>query len=212
MAELMQQLANSLSKLSLEVELIQEIYEIGFSKSYESGQVILDQTSMDGYIPFVMEGLLKVYRKESDDREVLLYYLEQGETCAMSITCCLEKRNASIKVIAEENSKIWFVPNELLNSWITKYPSFRAFVFRSYQTRFDELLDTIDSMVFFNMEERLFKYLLDTKQATGNFEIQKTHKEIANELGTSRVVVSRLLKKLEQEEKIKQYRNRIDIL
>ncbi len=104
------------------------------------------------------------------------------------------------------------MPVSNLDNWITKYPSFRRFVFNSYQTRFDELLHTIDSMVFMNLDERLYNYLLDKKIASGSFEIKKTHQQIANELNTSRVVVSRLLKKLEKEDKIEQRRNYIEIL
>ncbi|WP_425391500.1 Crp/Fnr family transcriptional regulator [Ekhidna sp.] len=201
-----------LANYAFEEKLIQEISDSGYSKSYKKGEVVIDSSNINGYVPLVIKGLLKVYRKESDDREVLLYYLEKGETCAMSITCCVEQKKASIKVIAEEDSTIWFIPSTSMDIWLSKYPSFRRFVFRSYQTRFDELMYTIDSMVFFNLEDRLYKYLLDTKQATGSFEIAKTHQQIANELGTSRVVISRLLKKLEQEDKITQTRNRIEIL
>lgn len=205
-------LADILKAHDFEPSLIEEIAESGNLKVVSQGEVIIDSANKPNSIPFVLEGLLKVYRQEEGGKEVLLYYLEKGETCAMSITCCLEKKHSSVKVIAEEDAKVWQVPNALLDRWITKYPSFRRFVFTSYQMRFDELMHTIDSMVFTNMEERLYKYLLDTKQAKGSYEIVKTHQEIANELGTSRVVISRLLKKLEQNEQIQQFRNRIEIL
>jgi CRP/FNR family transcriptional regulator len=115
-------------------------------------------------------------------------------------------------VIAEKDSILLMVPMTYMDSWIVKYRSFRTFVFGAYQTRFDELLNTIDSVVFTKMDERLYKYLLDAKQATGSFEIHKTHEQIAQELSTSRVVVSRLLKQLEKEEKIEQHRNLIEVL
>ncbi len=151
-------------------------------------------------------------RQDPDGNEVFLYFLEGGETCAMSITCCIEGRRSAFRVVAEEDSILWMIPMSDLDRWIVKYPSFRKFVFGSYQQRFDELLNTIDSVVFTKMDERLYRYLLDAKQATGSFEIHKTHEQIARELNTSRVVVSRLLKQLEKEEKIEQYRNRIEIL
>ncbi|MEJ2005955.1 MAG: helix-turn-helix domain-containing protein, partial [Cyclobacteriaceae bacterium] len=97
-------------------------------------------------------------------------------------------------------------------TWISKYPSFRRFVFAAYQARFDELLHAIDSVAFMKMDERLYKYLLDKKQASGSYVINKTHQQVARELNTSRVVVSRLLKKLELEGKIEQHRNRIEVL
>ena len=151
-------------------------------------------------------------RQDANGQEVFLYYLEGGETCAMSITCCLEGKISAFKVVAEEDSLLWMIPMSYIDPWISKYQSFKKYVFQAYQTRFDELLNAIDSVVFHHMDERLYKYLLDTQQATGSFEIHKTHQQIANELNTSRVVISRLLKKLEKEGRIEQYRNRIDIL
>lgn len=201
-----------LDSLGFEPALVAEIKAVGYKKKVRKGDSVIDASQAEKNIPFVLEGILKVYRKEPSGKEVLLYYLEKGETCAMSITCCLENKQSPIKVIAEEDSIIWMVPNTFLNQWITKYPSFRSFVFSSYQSRFDELMETIDSLVFTNLEDRVIKYLLDTKQATQSYEIRKTHKEIADELGTSRVVISRVLKKLEQDGKIEQLRNKIEIL
>ncbi len=195
-----------------EPELISEIQQIGYQKRVKSGSYVMDPDNDEKVIPFVLEGLLKVYRYRPDGSSVLLYYLEKGETCSMSITCCIERKRSSVQVIAEDDSSIWMIPNSNLDNWLVKYPSFRRFIFSSYQLRYDELIDTIDSLVFTNMEDRLFKYLLDTKQATESFEIHKTHQQIADELNTSRVVVSRLLKKLELEEKISLKRNSIEIL
>lgn len=199
-------------KHGFEPELVQELETIGNLRKVKSGDYIIDSSKQEKVIPFVLEGLLKVYKHRPDGSKVLLYYLEKGETCSQSIACCLEKRSDNIQVIAEEDSRIWMIPNNNLDKWVVKYPSFRRFVFNSYQHRFDELMDTIDSLVFTNMEDRLYKYLLDTKQAIASFEIHKTHQQIADELSTSRVVISRLLKKLEHEEKIIQHRNRIEIL
>ena len=197
---------------SFDEELINEIQQVGYLKNVPSGAYIIDFANGDMDIPFVVEGLLKVYRKKPDGSRVLLYYLEKGETCSMSISCCLEKKPTAIEVVAEEDSQIWMIPNANLDRWLVKFNSFRKFIFNSYQFRFDELMETIDSFVFRNMEARLLKYLLDTKQAKASFEINKTHQQIANELNTSRVVISRLLKKLEVEGKIAQHRNRIEIL
>lgn len=201
-----------LSKHGFEPELLRELETIGSLRKVQSGDYVVDSSRNEKVIPFVLQGLLKVYKYRSDGSKVLLYYLEKGETCSQSIACCLEKRSEKIQVIAEEDSQIWMLPNTNLDQWVVKYPSFRRFVFSSYQHRFDELMDTIDSLVFTNMEDRLYKYLLDTKQAMAALEIHKTHQQIADELSTSRVVISRLLKKLEHEEKIAQHRNRIEIL
>ncbi|MEQ6166963.1 MULTISPECIES: Crp/Fnr family transcriptional regulator [unclassified Ekhidna] len=201
-----------LSKAGLEPKLIDEIVTIGRLKKAKAGHVLMGPDSTGNEIPIVLSGLLKVMRQDSNGEEIFLYYLEGGETCAMSITCCIEGEKAGYKVIAEEDSTIWMIPMTYLDSWVTKYPSFRRFVFGSYQLRFEELLKTIDSIAFHKMDERVYKYLLDTKQATGSFEVHKTHEQIANELNTSRVVVSRLLKQLEKDGRIEQYRNRIEIL
>ena len=201
-----------LKKLELEDKLLKELEIIGRIKRVRAGNTILNQESNNIEIPFVLMGLLKVYRLDRNGNEVLLYYLSEGETCAMSISCCLEGKKKDIQVIAEKDSQVLMVPNGYLDNWINKYPNFKRFIFASYQKRFDELLDNIDSLVFTNLEDRLWKYLLDTKQATGSYEILKTHGEIAKDLGTSRVVISRLLKKLELEERIQQHRNKIEIL
>lgn len=201
-----------LQNKSLEPKLTEEIMATGRLKKTKTGHAIVTPDSPGDEMPIVISGLLKVMRQDPDGEEVFLYYLEGGETCAMSITCCLEGRKASFKVVAEEDSTLWMIPMGLIDTWITKYQSFRKFVFSSYQTRFDELLMTIDSLTFHKMDERLYRYLLDTKQATGTFVINKTHQQIANALNTSRVVVSRLLKQLEKEQKIEQKRNKIEIL
>ncbi|SMG29665.1 CRP/FNR family transcriptional regulator, anaerobic regulatory protein [Marivirga sericea] len=201
-----------LEKSPFEPELKDEILKYGRLKKAKAGQTVITPDDEAQEMPLVMSGLLRVMRSDENGNEVFLYYLEGGETCAMSITCCLEGKRSSFHVVAEDDSELWMMPVSNLDNWITKYRSFRRFVFNSYQTRFDELLHTIDSMVFMNLDERLYNYLLDKKIASGSFEIKKTHQQIANELNTSRVVISRLLKKLEKEDKIEQRRNYIEIL
>ena len=199
-------------KIGLEPGLISEIHSLGRLKKSSKGKPVITPDNKTEEIPFVLSGLLSVMRVNPDGQEVFLYYLEPSETCAMSITCCIEGTQGNFSVYAEEDSQLWMVPMSHMDSWIVKYSSFRRFVFNAYQLRFEELLHGIDSLVFNHLDERLFKYLLDTKQATGSFKINKTHEEIAKSLGTSRVVISRLLKKLEKAEKIEQHRNCIEIL
>ena len=199
-------------KAGFEEAFVDEILSLGRLKKVGEGQVLVSPEEPGTEIPFVLDGLLKVLKVNEDFQEVFLYYLEGGETCAMSITCCIEGKKASFKVVAETDSLLWLIPVANLDSWVAKYQSFRRFVFNSNHTRFDELLNSIDSVVFHKMDERLYRFLLDTKQATGSFEIHKTHEQIARELNSSRVVISRLLKQLEKEGKIEQFRNRIDVL
>ncbi len=201
-----------LDQAGLESPLIEEIVQLGRSKKVRAQQIIISPGSQSQDMPFVIQGLLKVMREDQHGNEILLYYLEGGETCAMSITCCLEAKPNQFKVTAEEDSLLWMVPMAHLDGWIQKYRSFRRFVFRSYQARFDELLETVDSIAFLKMDERLYKFLLDKKQATGSYTINMTHQQIARELNSSRVVISRLLKQLERQGKIEQHRNRVEIL
>ena len=203
---------SALYALDFEEPLVAEILSIGRAKKAPAGNVLMSPDNPGTEVPFVLDGLLKVIRQESNGKEVFLYYLEGGETCAMSISCCLEGKMAAIKLVAEQDSNLWMIPMTFMDTWVVKYRSFRKFVFQSYQARFDELLYTIDNVVFHKMDERLYRYLLDTKQATGSFEIHTTHEQIAKALNTSRVVISRLLKQLEKEEKIEQHRNLIEVL
>ncbi len=201
-----------LKKINFEPDLIKEILQVGRLKRVKAGDAAVSPGSKSDEMPFVLEGLLKLIRQDSNGNEIFLYFLESGEACAMSITCCLVGRTSQFKLEAEEDSVLWMIPISYMDRWVTKYNSFRVFVFESYQARFDELLETIDTISFMKMDERLYKFLLDKKQATGSFVINQTHEQIARELNTSRVVVSRLLKQLEKQEKIEQYRNRIEIL
>ena len=207
-----EQIRQLLENIGFEAKLIDEIVTTGRIKKAKAHDTVVGPDSPGNEMPIVISGLLKVIRKDPEGHEVFLYYLEGGETCAMSITTCINEKKSSFKLYAEEDSTLWMIPISQLDAWVVKYPAFRKFVFDSYQMRMDEMLTTIDSVVFHKMDERLYRFLLDTKQATGSFEIRKTHEQIANELNTSRVVISRLLKQLEREEKIEQHRNRIEVL
>ena len=201
-----------LGHTGFEPPLQEEILEIGRLKKVKANQSVITPGSDAREMPLVINGLLRVMRQEVNKGELFLYYLEGGQTCAMSITCCLEGKQSEFHVVAEEDSLVWMIPISPMDSWIRKYQNFRKFVFASYQSRFDELLQAIDSVSFLKMDERVHKYLLDLKQATGSYVIHKTHEQIARELNTSRVVISRLLKGLEKREIIEQHRNRIEIL
>ena len=200
------------SQSNFDPKLLEELLTVGRLKKVKAGNEIISPGARASELPFVISGTLRVMRQDPNGNEIVLYYLEGGETCAMSITCCIDQKKSEIRVVAEEDTTLWMIPMGYMDSWIQKFPSFRRFVFESYQMRFDELLYSFDSVAFMKMDERLYKYLLDKKQATGSYVINKTHEQIARELNTSRVVVSRLLKQMENEEKIEQHRNRIEIL
>lgn len=195
-----------------EPELLAEIEQVGELRRVSSGAVLVDLGETMERMPLVLEGYLRILREDEDGHELFLYHLLGGDVCAMSLTCCMQERPSEIRAIADEDSLLWMVPKHLMSDWVARYTSWRSYVFQAYNARFEELLETIDSIAFMRMDERLMKYLLDLQQRKGNFVIEKTHQEIATDLNTSRVVVSRLLKQLEREERIELHRNRIEIL
>ena len=150
-------------------------------------------------------------RSENGD-ELLLYFLERGDTCAMTLTCCMGQSKSRIRAIAETDGAMLMIPVEKMEEWLTKYKTWRNFVFDSYNVRLNEMLEAIDTLAFMNLDERLYKYLTDKAKVIGDTEIKNTHQEIAYEMHTSRVVISRLLKALELQGKIKLHRNKIEIL
>ncbi len=201
-----------LTRLGLEPELITEIEQAGKLVKVREDVPLISPGMRATALPLVVEGTLRIMREDAEGNEVFLYYLEGGDACAMSISCCLGTQMSQFKAVAETDTVLWMVPMNLVDQWMGKYRSFRKFVIDSYQERFDELMQTVDSIAFMNMDERLMKYLLDKKQSSGSYVIHKTHEQIAQELNTSRVVISRLLKKLEKEEKVELFRNRVEVM
>lgn len=202
----------SLINQGLEPELANEMLALGRKVTLLEGNLLFPVGSKASEMPLVVKGTLRVMREDEKGNEVFLYYLEAGEVCAMSIRCCFADKMSEFKAVAEENTEVWMVPMNQLDGWVTKFKGFRKLVFDSYQDRFDEMLNAIDSIAFMKMDERLMKYLLDKKQSSGSYIIHKTHEQIARELNTSRVVISRLLKKLEADGQIELHRNRVEVL
>lgn len=163
-------------------------------------------------MPLLLEGAIKIMREDKDGDELLLYFLERGDTCAMTLSCCLGQTKSEIRAVAERDTTLIMVPIEKMEEWTSKYKSWRNFVFESYHARLTEMLDTIDTIAFLNMDQRLMKYLQDKAKINQHEIVNNTHQEIAYDLHTSRVVISRLLKKLELEGKIKLQRNSIEVL
>lgn len=195
-----------------EEELLNDIKEQGVIKSFEPNDVIMEIGSLIRSMPLLLSGVVKILREDENGDELLLYYLEQGESCAMTLNSCMRKAQSEIRAIAETKVDILFLPLTKMEEWSGKYKSWRDFVFDSYHQRFSELLETIDHIAFLNMEERILNLLKKKSEVRNILEISQTHQEIANDLNTSRVVVSRLLKKLEHDGLIELHRNRIHIL
>ena len=196
----------------LEEELIDEIIADGHVRSISAGEALIEYGQNIKYMPLLIDGAIKVLRQDKDGDELLLYFLEKGDTCTMTMTCCIGRTNSEIRAIAEQDSKIVFIPVEKMAEWTRKYNGWMSFVFESYSNRFNEMLESIDILAFSNMNDRLYKYLKSKVLVNKSTTLDVRHQDIAYDLNSSRVVISRLLKSLENEEKIKIYRNKIEVL
>lgn len=193
-------------------QLVNSITKNGVLKTFEANDIIMDIGQELKHVPLLLEGNIKVFREDSNGNELLLYVLETGDTCAMSLTCCMAKSKSKIRAVADKTSTVIMIPNEKMSEWFHNNTSWRNFILQSYQIRFNEMLETIDTLAFMKMDERLFKYLIDQVKLNASTTISKTHQNIAEDLHTSRVVISRLLKQLENDNKIKLSRNKIEVL
>lgn len=192
--------------------LIEAIANIGALKAFTKNEIILDIDQKVEFVPILINGNINVLREDKYGHELLLYVLESGDTCAMSLTCCISNKKSKIRAIADKNSEVVMIPLQKMQEWLSSFEEWRFFILQSYQIRFDEMLETIDTLAFMKMDERLYKYLIDQVKLNASVIIQSTHQNIAENLNTSRVVISRLLKQLELEGKIKLGRNKIEIL
>lgn len=195
-----------------EDDLITEIQEIGILKKIKKDEAIIEIGSYIKFMPLLLDGAIKILREDKNGDELVLYYLEKGDTCAMTLSCCLGETKSKIRAIAETDVNLIMIPKEKMGDWLGKYTSWQAFILSSYHNRVDELLEAVDTIAFLKMDERLFKYLKDKAMVNHNDVISITHQEISEDLHTSRVVISRLLKKLENDEKIQLFRNSIKVL
>ncbi|WP_282044398.1 Crp/Fnr family transcriptional regulator [Winogradskyella flava] len=193
-------------------EIINDIAKVAIIKSFKKHDIIIDIGQDLNHIPLLINGNIKVLREDNDGNELLLYVLETGDTCAMSLTCCMAKSKSKIRAMADEDATVIMIPIINMRAWFNTNESWRNFILQSYQDRFDEMLETIDTLAFMKMDERLFKYLTNHVKLSGSTTLKVTHQEIAEDLHTSRVVISRLLKQLEKESKIQLGRNRIVVL
>lgn len=208
---MMQELKESYGHL-FEQELLDEISTVGTLKEVPEGFLLMDIGQYIKSMPLLVRGAIKILRDDEEGDELLLYFLERGDTCAMTLTCCLGETRSEIRAIAETETKLIMVPVQKMEEWTRKYKSWRDFVFQSYHSRMMEMLDTIDSIAFMKMDERLVKHLRDKAKVIGSDVIQTTHQDMAYDMHTSRVVISRLLKTLENQGKVKLGRNSIEII
>ncbi len=195
-----------------EPELLDEIEKVGQSVKVRQGEMMMDIGQQINAMPLLFEGAIKILTEDEEGDELLLYFIEVGDTCAMTFSCCMGAGKSEIRAIAETDSEMLMIPIEKMDDWMARYRSWRSFILDSYHERLSELLETIDTLAFMNMDDRLLKYLRDKAMVTHDDMIYTTHRDIAQDLHTSRVVVSRLLKGMEREGKIKLQRNQIKVL
>ncbi|MDH5034243.1 Crp/Fnr family transcriptional regulator [Chryseobacterium cucumeris] len=200
------------SEFSSSPELVEKLYQYGITKNYHQGDIILDENASIRSIPIVMKGMLKVIRTEEDGREILLYYIKAGESCIMSFLGGMHNEKSIVKAEIEEDAEILFLPVDKVSLFIKEHPEWLDYIFRLYHKRFEELLDIINAIAFKKVDERLLNLLQKKSELTGSETIHTTHEQLANELGTARVVVSRLLKQLEEDGKLTLGRNKITLL
>ena len=193
----------------LEEELIEEMSKIAKIRETVKDEIIIHVGDELRMIPIVVYGSIKVSRENPGGDELLLYYIEGGDTCAMTLQCCVRKTDSQIKATSMEPSLLLMFPSEYMQTWMDKYRSWREYILQSYHTRMLELMETIDEIAFMRLDERLLKYLTDQAKLLGTLELHHTHQEIADDLHSSRVVISRLLKQLETKGVIQIRRNRI---
>ena len=195
-----------------EEELINEIIKVGFIDKIKSGNHMIDIGEDMTHIPLILSGVVKIIRKEKEGDELVLYFLERGDTCAISFVNCINRKKSIFKGVVEKDTGAIFLPVEKIDDWLVRFKSWRFFIIDSYHFRLIEMVESIDSLAFMNMYQRVFKYLTDKAKITRDVDLTITHQEIADDLNTSRVVVTRLLKQLHQDGKIYSTRNRIKLL
>ncbi|MDR0791728.1 MAG: Crp/Fnr family transcriptional regulator [Chitinophagaceae bacterium] len=198
-----------ITEFNFSSELIEKLYQCSIQKTYKAGAIILNDNAHIRSIPIVIKGTLKVIRTEEYDKEILLYYIKPGESCIMSFLGGLHNETSKVKAEVEEDAEILFLPVDKVSLFIKEYPQWLDYIFRLYHLRFEELLEIVNAIAFKKVDERLLALLQKKKDLTGNKTLHITHEQLANELGTARAVVSRLLKRLEENNLVQLGRNKI---
>tara|TARA_R110002020_G_scaffold921_7_gene4580 strand:- start:5607 stop:6272 length:666 start_codon:yes stop_codon:yes gene_type:complete len=192
-------------------DLVDQILNKGQLMKLDAGKVLMEPGQFMKMVPIVLEGSIKISRMDDEGRELFLYYLDAGETCALSLTCCSASKPSEIKAVVEEDATIISIPIAAIDQFSNDYKQWKDFVTNTYQNRFQEMLFALDAVAFKRMDERLMGYIVKKMKQLKTNELHTTHQEIANELTTSREVVSRLLKQLEKKKWIELGRNVIYI-
>jgi CRP/FNR family transcriptional regulator len=202
---------NPSTNLQISPELKAKLTELGFEKTFEENEVILRESSYIKAIPIVLQGSLRVMRTEEDGRELLLYYIKAGESCIMSFLGGIHDDTSKINAVAEEKTELLLIPMDKISLLVKDFPEWLDYIFKLYHKRFEELLEVVDAIAFKKLDERILDFVKNKAKLTNSNVINLTHEQIANELGSARVVVSRLLKQLESEGVVELGRNKITL-
>jgi len=190
----------------------EKLADIGFTKTFSEGEIIVNENAYVRAIPIVTNGSIKVMRTDEDGREILLYYIKAGESCIMSFLGGLHQDTSKVNAIAEETKEILFIPIDKVGLLIKEFPEWLDYIFRLYHQRFEELLEVVNAIAFKKLDERLLDLMKKKCAITQAKTLHITHEQLANELGTARVVVSRLMKQMEVEGLVTLGRNKITLV
>ena len=193
-------------------ELQKELDQVAVEKSLDADELLMETGKYIKFIPLVTAGRLKVYREDDEGHELFLYYINPGETCAISLVCSERDRKSKIKAVTVEDTKFLAIPIRCMDEWMSAHKPWYYFVMETYRKRFEETLNTIDSIAFHKLDERLLEYLNKISVGQNSQTVKTTHQDIANELNSSREVISRLLKQMEKNGMVQLSRNQIDLL
>ncbi|HPH33085.1 MAG TPA: Crp/Fnr family transcriptional regulator [Chitinophagaceae bacterium] len=192
--------------------LIELIEKEAVQRSFNAGDIIMRTGQYIKSTVLVLEGRIKIYRENQDGGEFLMYYLQPGQACAVSMICAIQSGTSEIMAMAEEDSEVLMIPVHLMDDMMNQYKSWYQFVIQTYRGRFDELLSVVDNIAFRNMDERLEFYIKRYVEKAGKKSLEISHQQIADDLNSSREVISRLLKKMEQRGLVKLHRNMIELI
>jgi len=195
----------------LGLELLEVLQKESVYKEIPANSEILEEGQYVNYVPIVLNGLVKVYTR-TEDKELLLYYIQPFESCVMSFIAGLNQQKSKVYANVIEDAQILLVPSNKLAEWIRVYPKLNLLYYQQFDLRYTELISTINHLLFDKLDKRIFDFLKDRSDVTGKNPIKLSHREIASELGTAREVVSRIVKKLEKEGVLKQHHDSIEIL
>ncbi|MDG1023480.1 MAG: Crp/Fnr family transcriptional regulator [Flavobacteriaceae bacterium] len=194
-----------------ETNLLAEIEKKGTIREVKKGDILVDLGEQIKFIPLIIKGSVKVVREDENGDELLLYFVDYGNTCAMTLNCCMKNTKSEIRAVCEIDTTLIMIPSNLMDLWLSQYKTWRVFILSNFQNRLNELLKAIDSVTFMKLDERLERYLNEKVLSQKNNILKITHLEIATDLNSSRVVISRLLKKMEKNGSLLLGRNTIQM-